>query len=328
MGWPNGFCNATMVSSIDICAHYYWTPWKMELRKLALGIGAAALAAGSAGQVLAQQAPANLLAAGSFEQESVSLRLPELSPFPLVVGGWGSRADDAGAASVTAIARGGLRALEINSRADAAAHVIQDAPLGTVGFVFRVAVQRRRGQQSISMQGEWDRMDPEARALIRLDLRAGTLRVTTTAGSWTVPAPLGDRDWHDLELRSDPRTGQVAVSVDGALQGLFPGAPVDIPRTVILGARRGQSRSGFRYDDLALLRLPEIELLALRDALVAAAAPAGIQRRLQTAHQALLAGSASMMAAELRAASRLLDPVRDAGVRTRLDLLIELAEAR
>lgn len=300
----------------------------MKIRKLSLVIGFAALLAGVSVPALAQQEPTNLLAAGGFEFESVSLRLPELSPFPLVVGGWGSRADDAGAAATTAVARGGVRALEISSRADSPAHVIQDVPLGTVGFVFRAAVQRRRGQQSISLQGEWDRMDPDARALVRLDLRASNIRITTTAGSWSVPVALADRDWHEIELRSDPRTGQVAVSIDGILQGLFPGAPVDVPKTVILGGHRGQSRSAFRYDDLVLLRLPEIELLALREALSDGDAPAGIQRRLRAAHQALQAGSPGMMAAELRAVARLLNPVRNASVRALLDSLIELANRR
>jgi len=301
----------------------------MKLRKLALVISSAALAAGVSAPALAQQAPANLLAAGSFEFESVSLRLPELSPFPLVVGGWGSRADDPGAATATAVARGGMRALEIASQADSPAHVIQDAPLGTVGFVFRAAVQRRRGQQSISLQGAWDRMDPDANALVRLDLRASTVRVTTVAGSWSVRVPLDDRAWHEFELRSDPRTGQVALMIDGALQGLFPGAPVDIPKTVILGGQRGQSRSAFRYDELALLRLPEIELLGLQEALAASGgAPAGVQRRLRAAHQALLSGSSSMMAAELRAVTRMLDPVEDGAVEAQLDRLIELVDRR
>ncbi len=300
----------------------------MKLRKLSLVIGLAALLAGVSVPALAQQAPANLLAAGGFEFESVSLRLPELSPFPLVVGGWGSRADDAGAAAATAVARDGVRALEITSRAESPAHVIQDVPLGTVGFVFRAAVQRRRGQQSISLQGEWDRMDPDARALVRLDLRASNIRITTTAGNWSVPVALDDRDWHEVELRSDPRTGQVAVSIDGVLQGLFPGAPVDIPRTVILGGQRGESRSAFRYDNLALLRLPEIELLALRDTLAASGAPASVQRRFGSAHQALLAGSPGMMVAELRAITRLLDPVQDAGASAQLDRLIRLVNPR
>ena len=300
----------------------------MKPRKLALVVGSAALVLGVSAPAVAQQLPANLLAAGSFEFESISLRLPELSPFPLVVGGWGSRADDAGAATATAIARGGLRALEIISRAESPAHVIQDAPLGTVGFVLRAAIQRRRGQQSIALLGEWDRMDPDTKALLRLDLRANTVRVTTAAGSWSIPVSLDDRDWHDFELRSDPRTGQIAVRIDGVLQGLFPGAPVDIPKTVILGGQHGQSRSAFRYDDLALLRLPEIELLELQEVLATSGASAGVQRRLRTAHHALLAGSSSMMAAELRAAWRLLDPVRDAVVQARLVALIELADRR
>lgn len=300
----------------------------MKLRKLSLVISLAALLAGVSVPALAQQAPANLLAAGGFEFESVSLRLPELSPFPLVVGGWGSRADDAGAAAATAIARGGLRALEITSRAESRAHVIQDAPFGTVGFVFRAAVQRRRGQQSISLQGEWDRMDPDAKALVRLDLRARNIRITTIAGSWSVPVPLDDRDWHELEVRADPRTGQVALSIDGTLRGLFPGAPVDVPKTVILGGQRGESRSTFRYDDLTLLRLPEIELLALRETIAANGAPDGVQRRLSVAHQALLAGSPGMMVAELRAITRLLDPVQNAGASAQLNRLIELVKPR
>ncbi len=303
-------------------------PLTMKLGKLALATGCAALAAGVAAPALAQEAPVNLLGAGSFEFESVSLRLPELSPFPLVVGGWGSRADDSGAATGTDTAWNGLRALAITGRADSPVHVIQDAPFGTAGFVFRAAVKRRRGQQSISLHGEWDRMDPDARSLVRLDFRGGSVRVTTSDGSWSIPARLDDRAWHEFEVRSDPRTGQVAVGIDGVLQGLFPGAPVDVPRTVILGGHRGQNRSAFLYDDLAMLRLPEIELLQLEEDLVTRGASASIQRRLRTAHHALLSGSTSMMAAELRALMRLLDPSPTTLARGRVGSLIELVDPR
>jgi hypothetical protein len=298
----------------------------MTFHRILLTGAFATVAIGAAAPAFGQQEPVNLLAAGGFEFEGLSLRLPEVSPFPLVVGGWGSRADDASAA--TATGQFGQQTLTIFSDATHPAHVIQDAPLGTAGFVFRAAIQRDSGRQSIALHGDWDRMDPSADALVRVDLRAATIRVTTAAGSWSVPLRLDDGVWHEIDLQSDPRADQVSLRIDGVLQGSFPGAPATTPRTVILGGQRGATRSAFRYDDLVLLRLPEIELLALREGLAESGQHAAIQRRLDVAHQALLAGSSRMMAAELRAVARLLDAAADPATGARLDALIALAAAR
>jgi hypothetical protein len=286
----------------------------------------AAFAAGGTLPAFGQESPANLLAAGGFEFEGISLRLPEVSPFPLVVGGWGSRADDSTAA--VAVTRDGRQALEITNDARRAAYVIQDAPLATAGFVFRAAVQRRSGRQFITLHGAWDRMDPEAAALVRLDLRAAVLRVTTADGSWVVPGQLNDGAWHELELVSDPRTNQVTLRVNGTLRGTFPGATNRVPRTVILGGHRGAAVSAFRYDDLVLERLPELELAALQQVLAEGDAPAAVQRRIDAARQAMFAGSPRMMAAELRAAGRLLEAVAPAATLDQLGRLLELVSAR
>ena len=60
-----------------------------------LGILALLVAAPAAAQE--DRAVANLLVAGDFEADAISLRLPSVSPFPLVAGGWGVRSDETGA---------------------------------------------------------------------------------------------------------------------------------------------------------------------------------------------------------------------------------------
>jgi hypothetical protein len=290
-----------------------------------LGILALLVAAPAAAQE--DRAVANLLVAGDFEADAISLRLPSVSPFPLVAGGWGVRSDETGATASIPAAAAGQRALEITSAAGETTFLIQDAPAGTAGFVFHASVQRDRGRQSIALFGPWDRMDPTAAALVRLDLRGRGLRVTTPAGTWSLGAPFEDGRWHDLQLTSDPRTDTIAIIVDDVLLASLPGAALTAPRTVVLGSGTEANRSAYRYDALALLRLPEIELAAIEDV----ASDAGLLRRLRGARLALEAGSERMFAAELRAARRALETA-DEGFRAEigaaLDALIDLVETR
>ena len=48
-------------------------------------------AAAAIATLQADNEPENLVAQGRFQRAAVSLRLPSVSPFPLVAGGWGAR---------------------------------------------------------------------------------------------------------------------------------------------------------------------------------------------------------------------------------------------
>ncbi|NKB89280.1 MAG: hypothetical protein GKS06_13765 [Acidobacteria bacterium] len=292
---------------------------------IAARITAAALALGAASPALAQQA-GNLIVGGDFELEAVSLRLPEVRPFPLIMGGWGSRADVADAAIATSGARSGITALQIFSRPGEPAHAIQDVPLATPGYVFGIAVQRRQGRQSISLTGAWDRMNPGDENLVSLELRAATIRLRTPAGRWNVTSALSDGDWHDLELFVDPRRATVVLRIDGLSVGEFPSGRIEAPRTVILGSHGTNGASTFRYDDVTLRRLPEIELGDLQR-LARASGDTNLTRRLDAARLALDAGAPRMMAAELRAAERLVGQTDLQEIAVAVEDLLALLEA-
>lgn len=295
------------------------------MRALApLRLTAGLLAAAVVTPVVAQEAD-NLVVGGDFELEGVSLRLPEVSPFPLIVGGWGSRTDAPAAALTSRTAWSGAAALEITSTPDESAYAIQDTPQATPGFVFGIAVQRERGRQSIALFGEWDRMDPGADALLRLDLRSGAIRVHTPAGAWDFAATLGDGGWHSIEVRIDPRTEVGLLRLDDQPLGAFPTGTLEAPRTLVLGGRaRGDAI--YRYDDVRLQRLPEIELNALIER-VRSAGYGAAERRLEAAKAALAAGAPRMMAAELRAARRLIEGDADGAATRATNALLDLVEA-
>ena len=291
------------------------TPLRLAASLLALAIATPAMA----------QEAANLVVGGDFELEGVSLRLPEVSPFPLIVGGWGSRTDAPAAALPSFAARSGAAALEISSTANASAYAIQDVPQSTPGFVFGIAVQRERGRQSIALLGDWDRMDPGADALLRLDLRSGAIRVRTPAGSWDFDASLADGRWHDIQVRVDPRTEVAVLRLDDQSLGAFPTGTIEAPRTLILGGN-ARGEAVYRYDEVRLHRLPEIELSALIER-VRAAGNGAAERRLEAARTALAAGAPRMMAAELRAARRLIEGASDAASAAATADLLDLLEA-
>lgn len=257
----------------------------------------------------ADNEPTRLLVDGDFETGVVSLRLPEVSPFPLVAGGWGARTDGTDAIGLSREAFSGNRSLQIISRRDVPAHVIQDAPVATRGWVLDLAVQRLRGRQSIALLGEWDRMDPDAVADVRIELRAGGLRVMTARGSWQVTTALEPGVWTQLRVTADPRRDLLSIEVNGILAATVPGVPITAPRTLVMGGNPGGRGSRFRYDGARLQRLAEIELAELRLAVLRDADPTivdFVQRRLESAAAALGRGAGHLAAPELRAAARLL----------------------
>ncbi len=286
----------------------------------------------------ADNEPRSLVRGGDFEQQAVSLRLPSVSPFPLVAGGWGARAvQPQHVRSSTRDAYRGDRALQIISPAATPAYVIQDVPVATRAFVFEIAVRLVRGQQSIAFLSAWDRMDPAAPAALRIDLQADGLRIRGGDDDWVVEAPMSPDGWHHLVLESDPRTEQLGIRVDGTLVASLPAVPVAAPQTLVLGGNPARGVSRARYDEARLLRLAELELAALRRSVLRSVPGAQVDylmKRLDDAAWALSTGADSFAAPELRAASRMLTriAVDDIGadlgdVIASTDALIDLVSA-
>ena len=258
----------------------------------------------------ADNEPRSLVRGGGFESEAVSLRLPSVSPFPLVAGGWGARAVEARhVLSTTRDTYRGNRALQIVSPAATPAYVIQDVPLAGRGFVFEIAVRLMRGQQSIAFLSAWDRMDPAAAAALRIDLRADGLRIRSDKGDWHVDASISTDRWHHLFFISDPRSGQLAITVDGTLLASLPAVPTSAPQTLVIGGNPTRGVSRIRYDEVRLLRLAEVELAELRRSALRSVPETQVgyvMKRLDDAAWALSSGADSFAAPELRAAARIL----------------------
>lgn len=282
-----------------------------QARRLPMLVVTALLPASLALAVLeADNEPHNLVRGGDFEREAVSLRLPSVSPFPLVAGGWGSRAVEARhVISTTRDTYSGNRALQIISPAATPAYVIQDVPVASRGFVFEIAVRLVRGEQSIAFLGEWNRMDPGAAAGLRIDLQADGMRIRGDRGDWYVDASISTDAWHHLLLASDPRSDQLAITVDGTLLASLPAVPVSAPQTLVIGGNPSRGVSRARYDEVRLLRIAELELAALRrSALRSVPEPHldYVMKRLDDAAWALSSGSDIFAAPELRSAARTL----------------------
>ena len=280
-----------------------------QVRRLPLLVVTALLPASLALAVLeADNEPRNLVRGGNFEREAVSLRLPSVNPFPLVAGGWGSRAVEA--RHVTSTSRDpyrGNRALQIISPAATPAYVIQDVPVASRGFVFEIAVRLVRGEQSIAFLSAWDRMDPAAAAGLRIDLHANGLRIRGDRGDWHVDTSISTDAWHHVLLASDPRSDQLTVTVDGTLLASLPAVPASAPQTLVIGGNPTRGVSRARYDEVRLLRMAELELAALRrSALRNVPEPQldYVMKRLDDAAWALSSGADSFAAPELRAAVR------------------------
>ena len=142
-------------------------PFRMSRRPVAALALIALLPAGEAlAAFWAANEPQNLIAQPTFESGAVSLRLPAVSPFPLVAGGWGARGDIVAITASTRSAFDGARSLQIDSRPEATAHLLQDVPLATRSFRLEFAVQRLRGRSRFgcSMTGiAWTPRPPKPR---------------------------------------------------------------------------------------------------------------------------------------------------------------------
>lgn len=255
--------------------------------------------------------PADLIAHGDFEAAAANLRLPEVSPFPLVAGGWGARGAETGQLTVVPDAAVGLRAVQLTSRPSSPTHLIQDVPLGTGSFVLEFRAQRLHGRQSVRILGDWDRMEPEAPDGLHLVLGAGGLRVRSEDGAWGIDWPETAGPWVTIRLVADRRTDQLRVWIDGELRATVPGR-IEQPRTLVLGGHAGAT-SRFRYDGIHLFRLAELELAEIF-ALVEQVVPARDRRwvtdRLGAAGAALARGADEIARPEIRAAVRLLEEAR------------------
>ena len=282
-----------------------------QVRRLPMLVAIALLPASLALAVLeADNEPRSLVRGGGFERESVSLRLPSVSPFPLVAGGWGSRAVEARhVLSTTRDTYRGNRALQIISPAATPAYVIQDVPVASRGFVFEIAVRLMRGQQSIAFLSAWDRMDPAAAAALRIDLQADGLRIRSDKGDWHVDASISTDRWHHLFFISDPRSDQLTITVDGTLLASLPAVPTSAPQTLVIGGNPTRGVSRVRYDEVRLLRLAEVELAELRRSALRSVPETQVgyvMKRLDDAAWALSSGADGFAAPELRAAARML----------------------
>lgn len=268
---------------------------------------AALLPAAAAAALMADNEPRSVVVNGDFEDGTVSLRLPAVSPFPLVAGGWGGRAD-AGDAIVT-VTEAGSRSLQVASAPGAPAHVVQDVPVGMRSFVLELSARRLRGRQTLRLFSSWDRMDPESGEGVSLQLAAGGVRISTPRGSWWVDAPMTGGGWIAIRLASDARTGLVQLWLNERLVASVPGAPA-VPRTLVLGGNALRGRSVFGYDDVRMFRLADLELAELRRAVLAHADDRDrpwVLERLDAAASALERGSGVLATPEIRAALRLLE---------------------
>jgi len=264
--------------------------------------------------LLAQEArpePADLVAHGDFETAAANLRLPEVSPFPLVAGGWGARGADPGQLTIVSDAAVGLRAVQLVSRPASPTHLIQDVPLGSGSFVLEFRAQRLRGRQSVRILGAWNRMEPETSDGLQLVLGAGGLRVRSDDGAWGIDWPETAGAWITLRLVADQRTDQLRIWIDDELHATVPGR-IERPRTLVFGGHAGTT-SRFRYDGIHLFRLAELELTELYD-LVERVVPADERRwvndRLDAASAALTRGADEIARPEIRAALRLIERAR------------------
>lgn len=310
------------------------TPVSTRGRRIALLTAVALVPAGLAAALMIDNEPVNVVAHGAFEATAVNLRLPAVSPFPLVAGGWGGRGGQAG--DITTVRDGidGRRALELTSAPDDPVHVLQDVPVASRSFVLELSVRRIRGRQSLRLTSEWDRLDPEGTSdgLI-LQLGASGLRVRTPEGVWPLQGSLAEGQWVHLRLVADARRDLVEVWLDDRLAATLPGLPQS-PRTLILGGNAARGESRFRYDAITMFRLADLELADVRRRarqLLPGRDLDWVSERLDAAAAALERGAPALAAPEMRAALRLLERAAgpaptDPGLRSLLRDAARLAE--
>lgn len=253
----------------------------------------------------------NRVANGGFETGFLSLALPAVSRFPLVVNGWAARGIPA--PLVTADARipiEGAHALRLASAPRSPVHVLQDLPLSSTSYRLELAFQPQQGSQAVRLLSSWDRGDPGGGVVaLAVLLTPRGLEVTTPDGTWTFDQELAPLQWHWLEVVSDARTGVQTVTVDGATSMSLPGIAAEPPETLLIGEAGGPGSSTYLYDAVWLAQLPEAELAALRSEVSSSPTLSqthGLSSRLEAAAAALARGSTMLALSELEAARRLL----------------------
>jgi hypothetical protein len=285
----------------------------------------------------------NRVANGDFETGFLSLSLPAVSYFPLVVNGWGSRGTTPVVAADQDLAFGGTHAVRLTSSTRAPGHLIQDLPLSMTSYRLEVAFLAEEGAQEIRLLTDWDRGHPrDGQSALTLLLTAEGVEITTPAGSWDLVRPLEAGIWHELEIVADARLGTHTVSLNGLSLMSLPGLSQTPPSTLVLGESGVGPASSYLYDDIALAQLAEVELAALRvDVLtsVADSSLGNLSARLDAAASSLARGVPRLALPELSAARRLLAATRGSGGRAgtsdiegteqmlrALDTLIDLLE--
>lgn len=277
-----------------------------RLMQVSIVLLALAVAVSTASALTVDNEPENVVRDGGFESGAVSLVLPAGERMPLVVGGWASRGDRP-PRIVRAPARTGAdrRAIRLASGPRRPVELVQDLPVGGRGYVLELEVARDSGTQQVRLLHEWSR-DGTGGEGLSVTVRGNGLLVETAAGSFAVRYEIPTKVWTSLRLRVDPRDDRVTVFIDRNEVASLPGVPAQPPRTLVIG---GDERGRFRYDDVRVFRLFDLELGAVRRAMprvVDEDVLPALMARLDDAMRAARSSSRTVAAIEMRATLRLL----------------------
>jgi len=242
---------------------------------------------------------------GSFESGFVSLTLPASVRFPLFASGWAARGAPGPVVVEDVLTPAGRHALELRGAGAAPVQVVQDLPLTSRATSLWLAFRVVEGTQTVRLLTEWDRGSTTGAAMaVELVLGPAGIDVGTPAGAWRLDASLADGRWHRLEVVADVRTGMQTVTLDGRAALSVPGIGDAPPRTLMLEAPADRP-SHFRWDDLGLAPLADLELQLLRGRAMLSlgrAAARWLLPRLEAAAMALGRGQKGLAVPELRAA--------------------------
>jgi hypothetical protein len=256
----------------------------------------------------------NRVANGDFETGFLSLSLPVVSHFPLVVNGWGSRGRTPDVIADPELASSGSHALRLTSSPRNPGHLLQDLTLTMTSYRLGISFRAESGSQEIRLLTDWDREEPGmGRSALTLLLTPEGIEITTSAGSWDLMQALEPDRWHELEIIADARQGTHTFSLDGHPVMSLPGVLDAPPRTLVLGESGMGSASSYVYDDIGLTQLAEEELASLRaDVLTSFAGSdlASLSARFEAAAATLARGAPKLALHELSAARRLLAATR------------------
>jgi len=283
----------------------------MYSRMRVIGLAAVVVAMGMLGMAGANtDGDLNRVANGGFETGFLSLSLPVVSHFPLVVNGWGSRGAAPEVVADSELAFEGEYALRLSSRPRATVHLLQDLSLATTSYRLELAFQPESGAQEVRLLADWNRQEPrDGRGALTLLLTPDGIEISTAAGRWDLVQPLEAGRWHRLEIVADGRTGTHTVSLDGHTAMSLPGLPDTPPKTLVLGESDIGFASSYLYDGIRLTQLAETELAALRvDVMTSFAGTnfGSMSARLEAAAATLARGAPVLAVSELNAARRLL----------------------